>query len=269
MLTLDIHADMTDIVDSLPVLNGDVLRLLELVGDPTSGSDDISDVLMRDGTATGELLAEANSTAHGINHPVDSVAEAVTRLGTLRVVLLVMRLQSRNATSSLTTRPDRIAVLENHQMYAIETAIALAKRLEPGLRGSLATTAVLHDMGHAVIMEYATRTGEEAVIDALHDVSAEAAYYDLHHGEVGRVICDHWSIPEHIGIAVQHHHSPLEDPLSNATYLVDLISHVAAAPDGDEPGLNDPQVATSLDVLGLTETSVAEVIRDVRSRLSA
>jgi HD-like signal output (HDOD) protein len=260
-----------DIVDSLPPLNTTVLELVRMAGDPSTSAGDAERVIMRDGLLLGTVLREANSAAVSPRSPVTTAHDAVALLGMNRVVALAVSAASR---TSLPTSVDSYGVdadsLRDHHLIALETVLVLGRHLPAQQRSELATIAVLHDMGKLILSAlgpgWLTKIGMITASDAIELTALERDLFDVHHGTVGRMMCDHWGIADHIGAAVEHHHHPqVGDPLSCGVYLADLAATVID-PDHGEPIDDAPDlVAGALSTCGLR--SLDDVVDRVRQRL--
>ncbi|MCP3938868.1 MAG: HDOD domain-containing protein [Actinomycetia bacterium] len=271
MTLISTHLELTDLIEELPPLSDTVARLVALTSDPTASADDIANLLMRDGVLTGELLSEANSSALASATPARSVSDAIVRLGLIRVVAVAVRLDSQKLTKEMGAGAVDRGKIMKHQMYAVEAAVILGRHLGKCDRNSLVTTAVLHDIGKLVLAQIRDfESLPDQILEAAGDAAAELELelLQVHHGEVGRVVCDHWSIPEDIGEAIQHHHMPLEHgTLAHATYLVDLLSRLA---DDEEPGNPDlfKYVPECLEYLGLSTSDFDAALEATRRAIS-
>ncbi|MEZ5281532.1 MAG: HDOD domain-containing protein [Acidimicrobiales bacterium] len=272
MALIETHLVLTDLIDELPPLNDTVLRLVGLTQDPHATADDVAQLLMRDGVLTGELLAEANSSVFASSSPARSVSDAVVRLGLMRVVAIATRLETARATHLLPDGAIDPRVIAMHHMHAVEAAVALGRRSSRIDRASAVTAAVLHDIGKLVLSKlYASTAILEDPTLTIGDQAAriELEMLDVNHGEVSRVVCEHWTIPDDIGEAIQHHHDPLgRGPLAAATYLADVVAHLAAG-DIDEDNDFFMLVPPCLDELGLSHSDFNAVLKETRRAIGA
>lgn len=272
MTVIETHLQLTDLIDELPPLNDTVTRLLAMTHDESADADQVAGLLMRDGVLTGELMAEANASVFATSSPARSVSDAIVRLGLVRVVAIATRLETARATKILpdgVIDPNEIA---RHHMLAVEAAVSIGRRSPAIDKGALVTAAVMHDIGKLVLSKIYAST---AVLDnpelTMGDQATEIELelLEVNHAEVSRVVCDHWSIPEDIGEAVQHHHSPIgHGPLAAAVYLADVASHIA---NGDVSKDNDffLLVRESLAAVKMSESNFDQVIGDVRKSITS
>lgn len=96
------------------------------------------------------------------------------------------------------------------------------------------TAALLHDVGEIVlcrhmqpeIMELLAEAQAEGGVDALH---AEAEILEVHHGELGGLIAQHWELPEIIVTAITFHHNPEEVVDTHVQLVCDAVCVADAA----------------------------------------
>ena len=117
------------------------------------------------------------------------------------------------------------------------------------------TAALLHDIGKlmmgrfltAEILGYIRRAQE---VDHLSQLDAETLLLNVHHGELGGLIAQHWKLPPRVVLGITHHHHPEQglDVICDLTYLANQVAkHIEAGLDGQPCVLSfDPGVAERL-----------------------
>lgn len=248
-----------DVVDRLPPMNIAVLELLRLAGDPAASATDAGDVIMRDGVLLGSVLQEANSAMFSPRQPVTTAQDAVAVIGMNRITAIAV------STSSRVTLPSSAAAygvdaesVRQHQRLTVEAALALGGRFTPEQRSELATVGVLHDMGKLVLSALGTgwlsHTGLLTAASDLALIDLERDLFEVHHGTVGRMVCNHWGIPSHIGEAVELHHTPAGGSLlAHGVYVADMVANAIDPHHGEPTAGPDGQLDASLAVCGVTD----------------
>ncbi len=226
-------SDVLRDLDSLPTLSYSVARLFALVNDDRATARDFEEVMRPDPAITANLLALANSAYFGLTRQVTSVRQAVSLLGTRRVLEL--------AASAAFSRvlPPRIPGYEidarafwKHSIGVAALAERLAHELSLKSPDLTFTAGLLHDMGKLVIGSHLMRMSREVLYEVRKNgaslVQAERAILGTDHVEVGELVAQRWNLPPEIGWTARWHHDPNAAPTDFARRLVDLI-HAADA----------------------------------------
>ena len=104
------------------------------------------------------------------------------------------------------------------------------------------TAALLHDVGKLVmgrflipeILGFIRRARE---VDHLGRLEAESLLLNVHHGELGGLIAQHWKLPSRVVQGIIYHHNPEEghDVICDLTYLANQIAkQIEAGLDGQQ-----------------------------------
>ena len=248
-----------EIVDRLPPMSMAVLELMRLAGDSSASADDAGDIIMRDGVLLGSVLQEANSAMFSPRSPITTAQSAVALIGMNRVTAITVATSSRvSMPTSATLYGVDAESVRRHQRITVEACLALGGNFSHGDRSELATVAVLHDMGKLVLSAmgpgWLSATGLlTAATD--HDlIDLERHLFEVHHGTVGRMVCDHWGIPPHIGHAVELHHTPDGgDRLAHGAYIADIVANAIDPEHGEPAAAPDGQLDASLALCGVGE----------------
>ncbi len=248
-----------EIVDRLPPMNMAVLELLRLAGDPAASATDAGEVIMRDGVLLGSVLQEANSAMFSPRSPVTTAQSAVALIGMNRVTAIAVATSSRVSlpTSAAAYGVDAESV-RRHQRITVEACLALGGNFSNEDRSELATVAVLHDMGKLVLSAlgpgWLSTTGLLTAATDTDLIDLERDLFEVHHGTVGRMVCDHWGIPPHIGQAVELHHTPDGGTrLAHGVYIADIVANAIDPDHGEPAAAPDGQLDASLALCGVGE----------------
>ena len=229
MKTMD---DILDSVGSLPPLPDTALRLMGVLNDPRSTLDDIVEVIRYDQSVTSEVLRLCNSAYFGISRQVTSLNEAMLRLGTVKVLQMVMSVH----TNSMLRQEQEGYGLERGVLWRHSVAVALAssivaQRIDLPNANLVFTAGLLHDIGKVVLSQYVASEFAEIVrlvTDESQSFSeAEERVLGFSHEQIGAVVSEQWRLPEPIVRCIRYHHEPgaLEppDPLVDTVYLANTV----------------------------------------------
>jgi HD-like signal output (HDOD) protein len=255
----------------LKPLPASAVRLAALTAGGHADLSELSDVIAYDQALTLKLLRAANAAASGGSLRVTTAEDAVFRLGTARVLALavasgVSDLMKRDVSAYGLGEGD----LWRHSVAAATAAEVLPEFVEGQLPPETFTAALLHDVGKLVIGRFLSTEDLDWMYRAVTDgsltpLAAECEVLNVHHGELGGIIAQHWQLPDRIVQGIIHHHTPTEgrDVICDAVHLANVTARhlegkLEAAPEQE-----------SLERLGLPEERLEQLITAARSRFES
>ncbi len=260
MINLDTLIEQANELTPLPATT---VRLAQMVGSVDCHLEDMAELIAFDQGLTVKLLRAANSTASASAVPVGTAQEAVFRLGAARVLALTV---ASGARPFLQTRIPAYG-LDEGALWRHSVAAAVAAETAPNfctvdMPPETFTAALLHDVGKLVmgrflspeILDYIRRAQE---VDHLGQLAAESLLLNVHHGELGGLVAQHWGLPPRIVQGIIHHHTPDQglDVICDFTCLANQIAkRIEAGLDGKKFDLTiAPEV---MERVGLTSNSL-------------
>lgn len=207
--------------------------LTKLLRDPDANLEEIAAVARHDVDLTACLLKRCNSATRRGAEPVESVDEAILRLGLQSVLEIVMTLVSRRLYR---LPPEADIHLRGLWDHALLTAI-LTRELVQHTEFSKAmafTAGLLHDIGKVFLIkagptEY-TKTLQLAVRHHRTSADQEEIDFGTHHGTIGGEMLSRWKLPAGIVTSVWfHHHTDLvgeHGALARAIETADAMTYV-------------------------------------------
>ncbi|HTS17617.1 MAG TPA: HDOD domain-containing protein [Verrucomicrobiae bacterium] len=186
-------------------------RLIPLLNDPQANTTKIVELISYDASLTGNVLRLCNSAYYTRGAPMDSVLQAVTRLGSREVYRIVVAV---TGAASLSTQTKGYSIestgLWTHSVATALLAQAIAE--DVGEDGDVAFTAgLLHDVGKIVLsppLENVSKefAAETATVPSV--VFAEQKLLGCDHAQVGGRLMERWKLPDKLAAAVGNHHDP-------------------------------------------------------------
>lgn len=250
--------DYINRVKRLPPAPTVLPKLLMLLNEPNIDSSRVVDLITYDPSLTASVLHACNSAFMAAGGPVDSLQEAVTRLGFQPVFQLVAAVSGTRALSPAQTGYGMEAGdLWKHSVTTAVAAQLIARKV--GDNDSVAFTgALLHDIGKVILsnaLEHIyTKLIEETETNQSALVETEKRLLGVNHAEVGGRLLARWKFPAHLVAAVWFHHNPSAAKphvrLASCIYLGDLIAHFLGHGYGHQAFALRGR-AEALDVLGL------------------
>ncbi len=273
MKTMD---DILECVGSLPPLPGTALKLINIIGDPTSTVDDLVEVVKYDQVVTGQVLKLCNSAFFGLSRKITSLNDAMLCLGTVKVLQMVMSVH----TNSLLSKEQSGYGLDPGVLWRHSVAVALAsslfaQRVKLPNVNLVFTAGLLHDIGKVVLNEHVGEKFAEIVQrvndDQVSFTEAEIEVLGYSHEQIGGMIAENWKLPDTIVRCVQYHHSPGKldppDPLVDVVYLANCICLLLGVGLGSD-GLNHRADHDVMERHGLHEQDLevigAQMLTDLK-----
>lgn len=254
----------------LPVLPRAAQEVLRLSADDDCDLRRIADVVRSDPTLAAHVLRVVNSPLFRARTPVVSLAQALARLGAVRVrqVMLVIACEARALRTKGRERAAQawLAHALDAAFFAQEIARVRRQSVEEGFLCGL-----LHDVGVPVLWQATaelrdrrgpkepgpSREEEDAVVEALH-------------ARVGAMVAQHWELPPRIVGILAMHHAPLERgscdaaPFGRAALiLADLLA------EGGEEALGSEAARAAVESLELYPEEIAAVLSSRRAMAEA
>ncbi|MBI4661337.1 MAG: HDOD domain-containing protein [Verrucomicrobia bacterium] len=241
--------ELIDRAESLQPIPASTARLISLINKGDCDVDEIANVIALDQALTLRLLRDANSAFSASYLTISTVGEAVSRLGTARVVSLAL---SSHAKPLLHQRLPEYDLAEGqlwrHSVLASLAADAAVRFCRTEIPPASSTAALLHDIGKLVmaqflkpqILELLQRAKTEG---GLSPLEAEATLLQVNHAELGGLIGRRWKLPDNIVLGIMHHHAPAEgaDVICDVVYLANLAAKKI------EAGLSGKQLDFKVD----------------------
>lgn len=214
------------LVSSIPPAAVEVTRLLQ---DPESSIAEICKAIEYDPGLTSNILRLANSAYYAFPEPVESIRDAIVRLGTNCILQIIMAW----AFSPLANRHVPGYGLPSGGLWEHSIAVAVgAEELASDLKlkspDHAFTAGLLHDIGKSVLGTF-VEVDIGPIMDLVSEekVSFEVAEHQvlgIDHSEAGAVLLESWNVPSSVAEVCRWHHQP--EWHSGEMLVIDLV-HVA------------------------------------------
>lgn len=206
-------SDLVKDLHGLITLPDVYLRINRLLDDPSSSSSDIAKVVSQDPAFTIRLLKVANSSMYNFSSRVDTVARAVSIIGTAQIRNLAL---SMSVSKSFEGLPNELVSMTNFWRHSL--LCALASRHLGGQAGrcdrdAMFTAGLLHDIGELVLFNREPEKARAALMkvldsqDELVVSDAERELFGFDHADVGGELAREWNLPPLLEECINHHHN--------------------------------------------------------------
>lgn len=254
-----------------------VTRLIELLSNEQSSIATIEKVLSADGPLTSRLLRMANSAAMGGRDQVGTIHAAVVRLGVGSILAMAVAAGSQKQLDvPIPAYGLREGDLWKHAQAARLAVGGITRYAKVDIAAEAPTAALLHDIGKVVLARY-LGSDEIAVLDeATHGrhiaKEAEMEVLQVHHGELGGLIAQHWNLPDIIVRGIIYHHDPHSCECDDNTicHVVALADWVGKATQAALQGetFHEP-VPDSATVLGIADDKIERIVEQTVDQMGS
>jgi len=190
------------------------LRVNDMVSDPKSTSGDIANLISQDPGLTVRLLKVANSPLYGSSRQIETVARAVTLLGTAQIRDLVLATSTSQMFAKVTNDVIFIDDFWQHSIFCGLAAKSLANASGKVTSDFAFVAGLLHDVGQLVLFHEQPgqmRVALDMVADPRNEMEmcqAEQAVFGFDHMQLGGALLRAWHLPERLQECVEFHHTP-------------------------------------------------------------
>ena len=202
----------------LPSMPDITMRIAKVINAGNSDSEDIAHAVQADPTVAARIISVVNSAAYRGKHPIDSLPDAVTRLGrSVTHNLVISFALGKLFHSRSKALRQRMIKLWKHLSYVAPICHELAC-VTPGLsRDQAMLCGLLHDIGALAILGAARSKPELMENPELLDrVIANLK------AEVGAMVLRKWEFPDYFVQSALHAEDWMEDINDEPDY-VDLV----------------------------------------------
>jgi len=198
-----------DKVDVLPLSPTLLPKLLPKLSDVDTNFDEVVEIIAFDPALTSKLLQICNSAYFGQQSEINSVADAVNRVGYQSVYLLVAMINGSSCFPFPSPPGVDAANLWKHSITVAFNAKFVAE--SAGIDGNLLFTAgLLHDLGKVILCQDKQPGVAELYRSWSNEttLAQEEKIFGCDHAEVGAALLERWRLPAQIVVGVRHHHEP-------------------------------------------------------------
>lgn len=199
-------------VKRLPHLPQALLKLNQLLSSPTGAHvDRVADVIMQDPRLVTGLLKAVNSSKYQMGKEINTLPEAIARLGVndLRVMALAI---SYNEAFRSSPALD-LGLYLQHGLLAAHIGSGLAKQSAMKMNPYYGfMIGLMHEIGIYMLLQ-SEQVDYATVLDASHFkasglVTIENQMLGFSHANIGARLLKKWGFPKDVYMGVLGHHSP-------------------------------------------------------------
>ena len=269
-------ADLVEDIRGLVTLPDVYLRISQLIDDPDSSMADIAKVVSQDPSFSLRLLQVANSAMYSFPAAVDTVAKAVTIIGTRQIRSLAL---SMSVAKSFAGLPNDLVSMDNFWRHSLLCALAarhLARAARKADPDTLFTAGLLHDVGELILFNRQPEAARDALLSVLDGPEGTAVFeaerdiLGFDHSAVGGELARRWNLPTVLVECIEHHHDvarasahPREVAI---VHIANILAQMAEIDSLDLADV-DPIDPLAWQLTGLDEAIIEPTVRAVQSEV--
>lgn len=268
--------DLVDDVGGLVTLPDVYLRISRLLDDPTCNAAALAKAIGRDPAFTLRLLKVANSSLYRFPAAVDTVAKAVSIIGTAQIRNLALSMSVASGFARLPNDMVSMADFWRHSLYCALIARHLAGEARRCDADALFTAGLLHDIGELVIFSRCPEQAKQALYKVLDSgdempiFEAERETLGFDHAAVGGELARRWHLPSLLEECIACHHDiaaatrhPREAALVHIANSLALMAETGSI----EPADAAPIDARAWEAAGLGADCIEPAVRAAQAEI--
>ncbi len=267
-------AQLTQDIQELVPLPKSYIRIQELVNDPDSELEEITQVIANDPGLTGRILRISNSAYMGLVAKVDTISRAVQVLGLNQVHDLALASAAIGSLIKTQCRALDIYDFWRRSVYCAITARLIAKRLRAPTAERLFVAGLLHETGNLILAFKAPELYTEMLVAAIKSKTAFATIQTQRLGfdyaTISAELLRQWQLPDELLLPVKEHTcelSSLAPEHRDETAIIHVASIIARAAmwhvEDDEPVPNFDPVAAQ--IVSLDDENIESLMMEADS----
>jgi HD-like signal output (HDOD) protein len=250
---------LLDELKALPMRDGALAQVLQVLNDPESPAQRVADTLQSDPALCARLLKLVNSPAYGLAGKVKSVDRAVIALGRSTVRALALSEGAGLFAGGTNSLPPRY--WEHSAAVAVTTSL-LAKQARVSTADAMCA-GLMHDLGAALLHQRDPQTYSTMLETPETLVENEKLTFGCDHAQLTRLAFAAWGLPGDVATAISFHHQPQDSYYDRLSHLIVAAEALSFEVLGEAVHFGEPSgdLGVALDHLDLLPSSV-EPLRD-------
>ncbi len=260
-------------VPPLPIV---ALKIIQELDNSNSAAWQLEQIITMDQSVTARLLKIANSAYYSKGGEIDSICNAILRIGydTVRSVVMMASLSSLRKPNCEVDRR-----LWEHSLAVAVSATIIARNLGFEQSSAFLIPALLHDIGKVILNINTVEIYSKAMnlMDKDHkpSIEAERMFFNYDHTEVGAYAATEWRLPDNLVTIIALHHcedirAACRIPEFKEKLLVTILADFISGCVGFGVGASSEERAIeSLALLGINDSAwIGRTCADIQKVLT-
>ncbi len=255
----------------LPVFPVVIQKIQEVIKSPDCTLDDVAKFIEQDQVLTLRLLSVANSAQYGGLGKIQTVKQAVTRIGIKETqhIVSAIAMKSMFVTDDVQVK-NMMEKLWVHTIATASLASAIGRRSKEKDLDMLFTLGLTHDVGKVLLLYALTMIFSKK--GKAQPLNAEDVIHSIQgiHASFGGALLQRWGFPEPMINAVAVHETPEIASQTPKIVLILFLANILTRRIGYSLFTDDPPgVNLVVDLLGLDEGGVRAMLDEVTATVQA
>lgn len=259
--------------ESLPLLSPEAMKIQEEATKTDPDFKTLTRYISMDLTLTSQILRTANSPFYRGLGEVETLKDAVIRLGQNEMVNIIMKVVlQKNFKSAHPLIREHQTRLWNHSVDCAMGSLWTARYLKmEELIPKAFIAGLLHDMGKLYLLTAVEKLLQSDSTDFKPPPQLIEKILDNLHAALGYSLLTKWHLPEQYRIIARDHHGEKYNQTDMLLLIVRLVNNVCLKMEADDPKTDLSGIVSSkeADLLGIPEIGVAELeiaMEDARTK---
>lgn len=221
-------------INELPQFPDSILRLQKELNDPECNFHRISELVISDSSLSAEVLRIANSPIYMPKEKIDSISDAVKRIG-LKGLNSILYNYGASKVLEAKYSLETINNIKEHLFSVAIVSSYLATYIQlKNFTEDIFVAALLHDIGK-IIVNSLNRELSERISTLCIEKNIPSSVLDslcdgYNHTVIGAALAKKWNFPEKYINAIKYHHNPMDDDgyyksITYCVYMGNEINH--------------------------------------------
>ncbi len=261
--------DLIRRVGELPALPRVANHILALIADPNTTAGKLEKAIILDQALTAKILKIANSSFYGGLRDVNTVSEAIVRLGFVTIRNWTLVTAAKSVFLDDASGPALQQIWQQSVLSAMSSQL-VAEHVRHSSPESVFVGGLMQNIGQLALAKASPELSRQVLdmsADArvpYHVVERELLGFD--HGALGALLIREWNLSDELEEAVRTHHRLAEAGVARPLAAMIALGEEIAACSGSVPdeGLTIWEMSEAARLLDVSETTYVDLLEKAR-----
>ncbi|MCB9482063.1 MAG: HDOD domain-containing protein [Desulfobacteraceae bacterium] len=215
--------------DSIKPIPQIVLKIISMINSSSASLKEIGKEIKKDQVISAKALQLSNSAAFDRIYPIDTIDEAILRIGEENILKYILNHYIKEMFSS----SERGYSLCKGGLFHHSLSTALINEKLCAFTGVESpqtgyTAGLLHDLGKILLDQYVSDSRplfyRELVKQTKNITDVEQELFGMDHSEAGLIIAKKWKLPQVIHDVIKFHHNPEK---AEKNKIIIILTHIS------------------------------------------